>query len=551
MPMADAVAPEANQSRAKVFISYSRKDMAFADRLEAALKARGFDPLIDRTDIYAFEEWWKRIEALIGRADTVVFVLSPDAVRPNSVALKEVGYAASLNKRFAPVLFRLLEAESAPEELAKLNFIFFDDPTRFETSADQLAGALQTDIGWIREHTQYGEAERRWSAAGRPSGLLLQTPMLEVAEHWIVSRPRGAPEPTKEIQAFVAESRRGTRAAQRLRWLVTVSMFTLLLGIILGLVGWINQAYLKEQINWYSAMRPYRIANFDPYALKPEVERVLKPLASFRECAKDCPEMIVVPAGSFSMGSTEHDRLDDEEPRHAVTIAKAFAVSKFDVTFADWDACVSVGGCPQEGRAHDLAWGRGTRPVINVGWDDAQAYVAWLSRMTGKAYRLPSEAEWEYAARAGSTTAYYWGDKIGSNNANCRGCGDNQEKNGRTSPMDRSSPMLSVSTIWPAMCGSGWRIAITAITVGHPTMVRRGPAEIAMSGLFAAVPGTSARTSSAPHSAAGSPPRTGITSLAFELAGRCYRLGPFLPGSIIFSVRLCTMLIAFLGRETE
>src|SRR6202048_856230 len=269
-----------------------------------------------RTDIYAFEEWWKRIEAVIGRADTVVFVLSPDAVRPNSVALKEVGYAASLNKRFAPVLFRLLEAESAPEELAKLNFIFFDDPTRFETSADQLADALQTDIGWIREHTQYGEAERRWSAAGRPSGLLLQTPMLEVAKHWIVSRPRGAPEPTKEIQAFVAESRRGTRAAQRLRWLVTVSMFTLLLGIILGLVGWINQAYLKEQINWYSAMRPYRIANFDPYALKPEVERVLKPLASFRECAKDCPEMIVVSAGSFSMGSTEHDRLDDEEPRH-------------------------------------------------------------------------------------------------------------------------------------------------------------------------------------------------------------------------------------------
>src|ERR1700731_5017225 len=115
--------------RARIFISYSRKDMPFADPLDAALKARDFEPLIDRSEIYAFEEWWKRIEALIGRADTVVFVLSPDAVRPNSVALKEVGYAASLNKRFAPVLFRLLEAESAPEELAKLNFIFFDDPT--------------------------------------------------------------------------------------------------------------------------------------------------------------------------------------------------------------------------------------------------------------------------------------------------------------------------------------------------------------------------------------------------------------------------------------
>jgi formylglycine-generating enzyme required for sulfatase activity len=127
-------------------------------------------------------------------------------------------------------------------------------------------------------------------------------------------------------------------------------------------------------------------------------------------------------------------RLDDEEPRHAVKIAKAFAVSKFDVTFADWDACVSVGGCPQEGRAHDLAWGRGTRPVINVGWDDAQAYVAWLSRMTGKRYRLLTEAEWEYAARAGSPTAYYWGDEIGKGNANCDGCGS-QWDNKQTAPV--------------------------------------------------------------------------------------------------------------------
>src|ERR1700737_1395612 len=90
-------------TKAKVFISYSRKDMAVADRLDAALKARGFETLIDRTDIHAFEEWWKRVQALIGQADTIVFVLSPDAVRPGTVALKEVAYAASLNKRFAPM----------------------------------------------------------------------------------------------------------------------------------------------------------------------------------------------------------------------------------------------------------------------------------------------------------------------------------------------------------------------------------------------------------------------------------------------------------------
>ena len=114
---ADAAHAPDHQPKAKIFISYSRKDMAFADRLEAALKARGFEPLIDRTEIYAFEDWWKRIEALIGRADTVVFVLSPDAVT-SDVALKEVAHAASLNKRFAPIVCRRVEDGAVPERAA-------------------------------------------------------------------------------------------------------------------------------------------------------------------------------------------------------------------------------------------------------------------------------------------------------------------------------------------------------------------------------------------------------------------------------------------------
>jgi TIR domain len=96
------------QARAKVFISYSRKDMGFVDRLEASLKARSFEPLIDRSEIYAFEEWWKRIEGLIGRADTVVFVLSPDSVA-SEVALKEVAFAQSRNKRLAPIVCRRVD----------------------------------------------------------------------------------------------------------------------------------------------------------------------------------------------------------------------------------------------------------------------------------------------------------------------------------------------------------------------------------------------------------------------------------------------------------
>jgi hypothetical protein len=139
-------AQEAIEPKARIFISYSRKDMAFADRLEAALKARGFEPLIDRTEIYAFEDWWKRIETLIGGADTVVFVLSPDAVT-SDVALKEIACAASLNKRFAPIVCRRTDDSAVPEPLRRLNFIFFDDPARFEARADQLADSLGTGLG--------------------------------------------------------------------------------------------------------------------------------------------------------------------------------------------------------------------------------------------------------------------------------------------------------------------------------------------------------------------------------------------------------------------
>ena len=143
----------------------------------------------------------------------------------------------------------------------------------------------------------------------------------------------------------------------------------------------------------------------------------------FRDCPQ-CPEMVVVPAGSYQMGlpSREPGRAGYEGPVHRVTIAAPFAVGKYEVTFAEWDACEEAGGCggysPQ-----DNGWGRGQRPVINVSWDDAQRYVRWLSTKTKKPYRLLTESEWEYAARAGTQTAYSWGDQIGSGRANCDGCG--------------------------------------------------------------------------------------------------------------------------------
>ena len=149
----------------------------------------------------------------------------------------------------------------------------------------------------------------------------------------------------------------------------------------------------------------------------------LVPGATFRDCDA-CPEMVVVPAGSFMMGSPAHEdgRYDEEGPVHRVTIPAPFAVGKYEVTFAEWDACAVAEFC-SEYRPDDEGWGRNRRPVINVSWREAIQYVQWLSHITGKHYRLLSEAEWEYAARAGSQTRYAWGDGIGSNRANCDGCG--------------------------------------------------------------------------------------------------------------------------------
>jgi len=152
---------------------------------------------------------------------------------------------------------------------------------------------------------------------------------------------------------------------------------------------------------------------------------------TFRDCA-DCPQMTVVPAGSFEMGATK----DHERPLHQVTIAKPFAIGTHEVTFAEWDACVRDGGC--KFKPGDRGWGRGTRPVINVSFLDAKEYVAWLSQKTGHSYRLPTEAEWEYAARGATESPFWWGRSVGARRANCRECSTGRSE--QTMPVGSYKP---------------------------------------------------------------------------------------------------------------
>src|ERR1700736_2295179 len=132
-----------------------------------------------------------------------------------------------------------------------------------------------------------------------------------------------------------------------------------------------------------------------------------KPGEVFRDCA-DCAEMVVVPPGEFEMGGGDAPY---EKPQHKVTIAHPFAIGRGEASFDEWDLCYSAGGCTY--RPDDHGWGRGNRPVIGVSWDDAKVFLAWLSRSAGKNYRLATEAEWEYAARGGSASPYWWGRDAG------------------------------------------------------------------------------------------------------------------------------------------
>ena len=175
----------------------------------------------------------------------------------------------------------------------------------------------------------------------------------------------------------------------------------------------------------------------------------------FRERLKDGnlgPEMVVIPAGRFRMGDIQGDGWDDKKPVHWVNV-KPFAMGKYEVTFAEYDKFANATG---RKKPNDNGWGRGNRPVIIVSWDDAVAYADWLSQQTGKQYRLPTEAEWEYAARAGTETKYWWGNEIGSNKANCYedDCGDNFQY---TAPVGsfKANPFGlydTVGNIWEWIC---------------------------------------------------------------------------------------------------
>jgi formylglycine-generating enzyme required for sulfatase activity len=282
---------------------------------------------------------------------------------------------------------------------------------------------------WVISEAQHGHRERKLIPL-RTRDLTKQIPKPFDILHTGLVHDRDAI--LKAVRSHVGDAVFGPKPQAGAVWRLW-SVEAVRLGIVLGIVVlWfliptMLRTMLRELSPPLSAPEPARPVPIPPEPARPvpippapeppvrypvrtsPVIPTPAPFQTIRDCS-DCPEMVVVPAGKFMMGSVEGN--DNEKPIHEVTISRPFAVGKYEVTFAEWDACVAGGGCRGNPRPDDKGWGRGRRPVIYVHWNDAHEYVSWLSHKTRHNYRLLTEAEWEYAARAGTTTQYAFGDTI-------------------------------------------------------------------------------------------------------------------------------------------
>jgi formylglycine-generating enzyme required for sulfatase activity/uncharacterized caspase-like protein len=209
----------------------------------------------------------------------------------------------------------------------------------------------------------------------------------------------------ESLRRFVTKFPQGVRAGEAQARIATLELDTT------------KKRLQSDQTKSTAPQAPVTVGN-----LSPDAEHGLKPSEHFKEC-DNCPEMVVVPGGSFMMGSpgNEPSRTADEGPQQPITFGHSFAVGRSAVTFAEWNTCVAEGGCNAY-RPGDYSWGGGKRPVINVSWEDAQAYVKWLSQKTGAPYRLLSEAEREYVTRGCTascpSTPFWFGAEISPDRAN-------------------------------------------------------------------------------------------------------------------------------------
>lgn len=392
-----------------LFYSYSHRDEAFRRELGSHLSILQRTNLIaewhDRM-IGAGDDWQLTIDRELAAADIMLLLVSSDFIASDYCWGEEMTKALQRHTRgeaqVIPIILRPCRWQSTP--LAQLQAVPRDGKPVTEwlsrdAAFDDIAASIERIIAELQN-----QRSRAAVQAQQQEEEARQAAELEAA------RARSTPD-------------KGASAGRKRLF----ASLGLVLAAVAGVFGWQHWQAPSSPDGGPRVVEKSAIAA--PVATTPSPKAVeLKSLETFSDC-KDCPEMVVIPGGTFLMGSPkgEEGRDSDEGPQHAVTL-KPFALGKDEVTFDEWDACVADGGCNGY-RPDDHGWGRGKRPVVNGSWNDVQAYVAWLSKATGKPYRLPTEAEWEYATRAGTTAPFALPAPNGSDDiagkglANCRDCG--------------------------------------------------------------------------------------------------------------------------------
>jgi formylglycine-generating enzyme required for sulfatase activity len=451
------------------FISYSQLDKIAADAVCHRMEAAGVRCWIAPRDIAHGKTWDDAVVDGITAAKLLV-VIFPAAANASPHVLNEV--ATALDARLTVIPFRIEDIRPTGALRLHLGRVHWLDALtppleehidRLIESAKRNLPAPLEDEGVVRQaQAEERHRQRDEEAPRRPQEEQRRRQKEEQrkeperrpeeerrAQEAAQRRPKTGDESGGHREGQQIPARAGPRRRRRtFGILAVVAACVVGLGMALIISGVFKPPPpAKPQNPFADAPPPVKPQN--PFAdapppappsVAPQPPPALAaPGQSFRDCP-DCPEMVVVPPGQFMMGSdpSDKDSYGDERPRHTVTLKNAFAVGQYHVMRAEYAKYVQAGGraplvdCPIFAQTE-------RDPVVCVSWDDAKAYAAWLSKKTGKSYRLLTEAEWEYAARAGTTTAWYWGDAVGLGNANCDGCGSRWDDNS-TSPAGSFKP---------------------------------------------------------------------------------------------------------------
>ena len=410
----------AGQGMADIFISYKKERRQAAAHLAKILELYGYTVWFDSALVKG-ADFAAQIDAKVREAKAVVVLWCARSVHSEWVN-DEAALAADLGS-LVPAMIEPCELRVDMRRKDYVNLTAWTG-NPYDDALHRLLDAIKPKVGRPPklDYDAMREYVEIWRTMNSPSlkDFTLEAPVKE--DRKLRDRPvRPAPEPRvtpaeRDWEGFgIAESEDVEEIGTYIKHYEASEPLWALRGrkrlaVVKAALAAEEERKRQEAEAGYRAEGRIRVAAALP---RPAGLEWFLPGAGKVEGFKDAdfaPEMVVVPAGEFWMGSKDAEGDPDERPRHKVTIPKPFAVGRYAVTFDEWDAAVAGGGVQH--KPSDQGWGRGGRPVIDVSWEDAQAYIKWLSSKTGQPHRLLSEAEWEYCCRAGTETAYSFGNSI-------------------------------------------------------------------------------------------------------------------------------------------